>query len=357
MRVMIVCGNQMKYLASRYYDYANKLGNGFTRNNHMVVRFFDRDVARLENIFRTRRLGKTGANKKLLEQVGSFQPNLIIFIHADVIQMETLEILKERYSATKLAQISIDPIFIPGNVDRLSVKGPLVDATFLTTAGEALKKVSNGRPTYYIPNITDASVETGRAFDAICDIDLIFACGSFDREGDDPREALLEVIRDRLPKIKFVSHVDNKTGGLWGTDYRDAMGRSKCGLNLSREREGPSNLAAPEDLYVYSSDRVAILTGNGVLAFTHRKYNFDKLFSEEEMVFYNSNDELIDKIDYFLKNQDDRCRIAKNGWRKAHGELNERLTAQYIIDILLREELSHPYIWPTEQFLSGRDGI
>ena len=49
MRVMIVGGNQMKYMASRYYDYANKLGNGFTRNNHMVVRFFDRDVARLEN--------------------------------------------------------------------------------------------------------------------------------------------------------------------------------------------------------------------------------------------------------------------------------------------------------------------
>ena len=43
MQVMIVGGNQMKYMASRYYDYANKLGNGFIRNNHTVLRFFDRD--------------------------------------------------------------------------------------------------------------------------------------------------------------------------------------------------------------------------------------------------------------------------------------------------------------------------
>ena len=351
MRVMIVGGNQMKYMASRYYDYANKLCNGFARNNHMVVRFFDRDVARLENIFRTRRLGSTGANKKLLEQVESFQPNLIIFIHADVIQLETLERLKERNPATKFAQISIAPIFIPGNVDRLSVKGPLLDATFLTTAGEGLKKVSNGRPTYYIPNITDASVETGRAFDEKCEIDLIFVCGSFDREGDDPRQALITFIRKHLPKINFIYHVDNETGGLWGADYVDAMGRSNCGLNLSREREGPFNLATPQDLHVYSSDRVASLTGNGVLAFTHTKFDLDILFSEEEMVFYNSNDDLINKIDYFLNNQQERFRIAKNGWRKAHGELNERLTAQYIIDVLLREELSYPYIWPTDRVI------
>ena len=46
MRVVIIGGNQMKYVAARYYDYANKLVNGFIRNNHTVVRFFDQDVSR-----------------------------------------------------------------------------------------------------------------------------------------------------------------------------------------------------------------------------------------------------------------------------------------------------------------------
>jgi len=42
---MIVGDNQMKYFAARYYDYANKLANGFIRNNHTVVRVFNQDVS------------------------------------------------------------------------------------------------------------------------------------------------------------------------------------------------------------------------------------------------------------------------------------------------------------------------
>jgi hypothetical protein len=348
MRVMIVGGNQMKYVASRYYDYANKLGNGFIRNNHTVVRFYDRDVSRLSSIIRSRKLGVKGANRKLLQQAASLQPDLMIFIHADVIANETLGRLRENHPAARLVQLSIDPLFIPGNVQRLSAKSPLLDATFITTAGDGLKKVSGGRPAYYIPNITDPSIETGRAFDNHCDIDLVFACGSFDREGGDPRKAVLDLIGERLPQINFSRHVDNETGGLWGARYMDALGRSKCGLNMSRQREGPLNLAQPEDLYIYSSDRIAYLTGSGVLAFSHRKYDLDQLFNEDEMVFYDSSDDLVDNIARYLEDDDERRRIAKNGWQKAHRDLNERLAAQYMIDVLFGDNLSHPYIWPCE---------
>jgi len=351
MRVMIAGGNQMKNFAPRYYDYANKLANGFTRNNHMVIRYLDRDTSRLSNVFRMRKLGVGSANNKFLQNVTVFQPDLILFIHADVIRAGTLRRLRDSHPEIKLAQVGVDPLFMPGNVQRINAKSSLMDATFITTAGEGRKKISGGRPAYYIPNIVDPSMETGRAFDADCDIDLIFACGSFDAEGGDPRKAVMDLIDERLPGIHFSRHVDNETGGLWGADYMKAMGRSKCGLNLSREREGPLNLAKPEDLYIYSSDRVTQLTGNGVLAFTHEQYSLDKLFTEDEMVFYKSNDDLIDKIAHFLENEDGRRRIAKNGWEKAHRDLNERLAAGYIEDMLFREKLSHPYIWPTEQVI------
>ena len=73
------------------------------------------------------------------------------------------------------------------------------------------------------------------------------------------------------------------------------------------------------------------------------------------MVFYDSNDDLIDKIDHFLKNEGDRRKIAKNGWMKSHRHLNERRAAQYVVDVLLREDFSHTYIWPTEQFIWSLD--
>ena len=351
MRVMIAGGNQMKNFAPRYYDYANKLANGFVRDNHTVLRYLDRDTSRLSNVFRMRKLGVGGANDKFLQHVAVFQPDLIIFIHADVIRPGTLRRIRDSYPEIKLTQVSVDPLFMPGNVQRLITKSSLMDATFLTTAGEGLRKISGGRPAYYIPNITDTGMETGRAFDADCDIDLIFACGSFEAEGSDPRKAVMDMIGERLPGIHFSRHVDNETGGLWGADYMKAMGRSKCGLNLSREREGPHNLAKLEDLYIYSSDRVSHLTGNGVLAFTHEQYHLDELFTEDEMVFFKSNDDLIEKIAHYLENEDGRRRIAKNGWEKAHNKLNERLAADFIVDVLFREELSHPYIWPTEMVI------
>jgi hypothetical protein len=351
MRVMIVGGNQMKYSAPRYYDYANKLANGFIRNDHLVLRFLDRDVSRLSNIFLSRKMGVGAANNKFLNQIVVFQPDLILFIHADVIRPKTLTRIRESHPAVKLAQISLDSLFIPGTVQRINTKSPFTDATFITTAGEGLRRISGGRPAYFIPNIVDASIETGRAFDADCDIDLIFVCGSFDAEGGDPRKTTMDRIRERLPGITFPYHVDFETGGLWGAEYMDVMGRSKCGLNLSREREGPNNIAQPDDLYIYSSDRVSHLTGNGVLTFTHEKYHMGQLFTDEEMVFFKSNDDLTDKIAHFLENEDGRRRIAKNGWEKAHRELNERMIAQYIVEVMFGEELSHPYIWPTDKIV------
>tara|TARA_B100000674_G_C37979724_1_gene981379 strand:- start:9532 stop:10587 length:1056 start_codon:yes stop_codon:yes gene_type:complete len=351
MRVMIVGGNQLKYAAKRFYDYANKLGNGFIRNKHTVLRFFDRDVARLSNFFRSRKMGVTGANKSLLDQAHSFGPDLVIFIHADVITPDTLERLRENHSDIKLAQLSIDPLFIPGTAVRLNKKSALLDATFITTAGKGLRRISGGQAAYYIPNIVDPSIETGRAFEANCDVDLIFACGSFDKYGEDPRKTTVDLIRKHLPQIEFPEHVSFETGGLWGIDYVEALGHSKCGLNLSREREGPLNLATPDDLYIYSSDRVSHLTGNGVLTFTNSKYKIDELYSDEEMIYYDNDDDLVGKITYFLENDEMRRKIAKKGWEKAHHHLNERLGAQFITDILYNDKFSYSYIWPTEKIV------
>ena len=351
MRVMIVGGNQLKYAASRFYDYANKLGNGFIRNKHTVLRFFDRDVARLSNIFHSRKFGVSGANKNFLRQAQSFEPDLVIFIHADVIRSDTLIHLRKNHPDVRLAQLSIDPLFIPGTILRLNQKSALLDATFITTAGKGLSRISGGQAAYYIPNIIDSSMETGRAFEANGDIDLIFACGSFDREGVDPRKTTVDLIRQRLPQIEFPEHVSFETGGLWGANYMETLRRSKCGLNLSREREGPLNLATPDDLYIYSSDRVSHLTGNGVLTFSHRKYNIDKLYTEDEMVYYENDEDLVSKIAYFLENDKMRRKIAKKGWEKAHLHLNECLGAQYIIDVLSNNKFSHHYIWPTEKII------
>ena len=77
----------------------------------------------------------------------------------------------------------------------------------------------------------------------------------------------------------------------------------------------------------------------------------DKLYSEDEMIYYENDEELVNKIAYFLKNDDLRKKVARKGWEKAHLHLNECLGAQFITDILCSNKLSHPYIWPTEKIV------
>ena len=88
--------------------------------------------------------------------------------------------------------------------------------------------------------------------------------------------------------------------------------------------------------------------GNGLLAFSDRRFSLDRLFDDDEMVFYESDDDLVEQLKRHLSDDGLRRRMAENGWRKAHEHLNERKATQYIIDVLFRERLSHPYIWPTE---------
>ena len=77
----------------------------------------------------------------------------------------------------------------------------------------------------------------------------------------------------------------------------------------------------------------------------------DKLYSEDEMIYYENDEELVNKIAYFLKNDDLRKKVARKGWEKAHLHLNECLVAQFIKDILCNNKLSHPYIWSTEKIV------
>lgn len=348
MRIMIVGGGQLKYATSRYYDYANKLANGFIRNGHVVARFYDRDMARLSAVIKSRILGQKKANKTFLRQIAEFEPELVVFVHADVILPETLVRLRTDHPSVKMCQVNVDPLFMPGNVVRMNAKSALLDASFVTTAGAGQKKISGSKPAYFIPNIIDVSMETERAFEANCDTDLVFVCGSYDREGGDPRKETVDFLNEKLPDINFLHHSDFNTTGLWGANYMRTLGRTKCGLNLSRNREGPINLGSPEDFYLYSSDRVAHLTGNGLLTFTHARYDLDQLYSPDEMVFFNDNDDLAEKVTFYLGNDTERVRIAKNGWKKAHAAYNERLGADFILDVTVRQGLSHDYAWPTD---------
>lgn len=346
MRILFVGGIQQKNAAARYYDVAPKLINGFIRNGHTVQHFADRDISRASNFLKSRKLGIKKCNVELIKRIDIFKPHLVVFKHADVIQPETLEEIRTRFPNVKMAQVNVDALFNPDNIERIKNKSGLVDANFITTYGKGLNRIKlNNVPVHYIPNPVDASIECHKAFEPEdCQSDLFLAYGS--APDGDPRKTIPENIKAKLPEVQFKLCIAGEGTGVWGAEYFNVLKNCASGLNLSRMQE-KDRVAIDDDLYMYSSDRIAHYVGNGLLTFTDSAFHMDKLFTDKEMVFYTSEKDLQEKVKFYTENDKERQKIAKAGWAKAHTEFNEQKVAQFIEEICMKKELS-AYAWPVE---------
>ena len=105
------------------------------------------------------------------------------------------------------------------------------------------------------------------------------------------------------------------------------------------------NLSQGSPTKLYSSDRIAQLIGNGVLTFIDKKTKLSRLFSNDEVIFYNSIDELSKKIDFYSNNLIARNKIAKKGQKKYLKHLNSTEVARFIIDKTMNYKSKNKYLW------------
>ena len=113
----------------------------------------------------------------------------------------------------------------------------------------------------------------------------------------------------------------NNIQPVWGDEFKRNLFNSKIALNLSQGKP----------LKYYSSDRIAQLMGNGIATLIDKKTRLNKLFTEKEVVFYNSNKDLNTKLNLMIKNKNLRNKLAKNGRIKYHKKFNSTIIADYII--------------------------
>ena len=71
--------------------------------------------------------------------------------------------------------------------------------------------------------------------------------------------------------------------------------------------------------------------GNGIATLIDKKTKLNKLFSDNEAIFYNSLTDLNKKINFMLKNDKFRNRLAKRGRLIYHRKFNSTIVADYMI--------------------------
>ena len=93
----------------------------------------------------------------------------------------------------------------------------------------------------------------------------------------------------------------------------------------------------------YSSDRISSLLGNGLLVFINKKTNFNNILSNKEVVYYTNLNDLVKKIKYYAKNDNERIKIAKLGHKKYHEHMNNIVITKYIMSCIGIENFKKPF--------------
>ena len=91
------------------------------------------------------------------------------------------------------------------------------------------------------------------------------------------------------------------------------------------------NLSQGEPLKFYSSDRISQLIGNGILTFIDRKTKLNKIFKNDEVIFYSGVKDLTKKIIKYKNSESLRNKIAKKGMIKYHKYMNNKLISKYML--------------------------
>jgi hypothetical protein len=327
------------------HSVAAKLSRGLTRAGHHVVEFADRDVARAATPFGARKFGVRGANAAFTRLARDMRPDVLVLGHADTLRPATIAALRKTMPALRVLQWNVDPLFEPDNIARLRAKFGVVDATLVSTGGEALAALRHaGMRLGFLPNPVDFSIETGQAhLQRDLPYDLFFACGHPTR----PRrlvfgeawdmEALFAALARKLPALRlnlagFAGHPP-----VFGHAYQAALGQTAMGLNVSRRN----------DVLLYSSDRLAQLAGNGLAVLIDRATGYDRLFTHEEMAFFASLDELAAHLRRLAADPAARCALAAAGRARYHALFNETLVARYLVDMACGTHDPKNVEWPS----------
>ena len=310
-----------------------KFTNGFIRNEHDVLEISDRDFMKQNRVFGLRKV-QDRFQEYLIETFKNYNPNFLFFGHTNNISLETFDTFKNINENLIISQWNEDPI-MPSlkdsklNINKILKYKDYTDHTFITTDPSVFNKHDKSLKNihfFFIP--VDKNIESYEVYKLNPRNDLFYAMSHgvnraiLKKGKSDSRIHFLNNLISLMKNINYDFYGFENKEPVWGNEFYKALVNSKMGLNLSR--------GLPTKYY--SSNRIASITGNGLLTFIDKKTQLNNFFSNEEMIFYNNIHDLADKISFYKRNDKLRKKIAYNGKKKYFKLFNEKKITKYIID-------------------------
>ena len=330
IKILHVTNFNERHNGRLFYNTGKRINNGFVRLNHSVLEFSDRDIVsyyrNVNDLDGSKRL-----NKKFIEVISNYLPDLIVFGHADLISRDTIKFIKKIYPDIKMSQWFLDRMDSKWliNLKRFRNKVDLMDANFCTSDPKKKIKEDSKNKIFYLPNPVDGSFEKLKNYNKkFLEKDVFFAMshgvhrGVLKRGKFDERENFIKRLKKKTLEIKYDLYGMNDINPVWADNFINRISKSKMGLNLSQG----------EPVKYYSSDRFAQIIGNGLLVLVDEKTRFSDFLGKNEIVTYKNIKDLTNKIIKYSKNNRLRNKIAQKGREKYFKYFNSKIIANYIID-------------------------
>jgi glycosyltransferase involved in cell wall biosynthesis len=318
---------------------ANKISNGLIRENVQTFNFSDRAFSKLNNF--------SSIDEKILRIVENLRPNLVLLGHTNSIQVETLKNIKDKFSDTKFAFWYEDSINKKGpdfnkNKKFIEKYKDYIDNFFITTEKNNVDASIPKNKLNYIPipcsKLTEnlnLSKITNHMYDIFFAISHGVNRGILKKNKSDIRENFVKNLSNKSVDISFNFFGFNNIEPIWGDKFNYEISKCRFGLNLSRG----------EPIKYYSSNRIASYVANGLPTLIDEKVQFNDFFTNNEMIFYKDVQDLIDKVNFYKKNERLRTKIAINGKQKYFKIFNNNIVGDYILTKALEIKPSYTYVW------------
>jgi len=318
---------------------ASKISNGLIKENVQTINFSDRNFSKLNNF--------SSIDNKILRIVDNLRPNLVLLGHTNSLKVETLKNIKDKFSETRLAFWYEDSINKKGpdfEKNRIFIEKykDYIDNFFVTTSVNNVDVSIPKNKLNYIP-IPCSSFSENLNLSKISNhiYDIFFAIshgvnrGNLKKNKIDSREEFVRNLAKKSINIDFNIFGFNDVEPVWGSRFNYELSKCRFGLNLSRG----------EPIKHYSSNRIASYVANGLPTLIDEKTQFSDFFTTNEMIFYRDINDLIDKVNFYKKNERLRAKIGLNGKNKYFKIFNNKIVGDYILSKTLGIKSSYKFAW------------
>ena len=318
---------------------AAKISNGFINDKFQITNFSDRFF------FQTNAF--SNIDDKIINIVKNLNPNLLLLGHTNSIKKETLKYIKDKFSNIKIAFWYEDSVNKKGpdfnkNKQFIEKYKDYVDQYFVTTDKNNIQTSIPRNKLNFIPvPCSDATENLNFHQTRNHEFDIFYAVshgvnrGILKKNKIDERYNFLKLLMSKSNDITYNIFGFNNVQPVWGNKFLKEISKCKFALNLSRG----------EPIKYYSSNRIASLVANGIPTLLDEKIKFSDFFSNNEMIFYKDIYDLIDKVNYYKKNERKRVQLGFNGKNRYFKIFNNRIVADYIFSKTLGVKPLYDHIW------------